>query len=178
MELEQLKYPIGKFVKPSTIDQSTIQSWIEEIEHLPHQIRKAVEDLSEEQLNTPYRPEGWTIRQVIHHLPDSHMNSYVRFRWALTEDSPTIKAYHEDRWAELDDAKHADINISLILLEAIHIRWCMLLRSLTPEQLKKHFIHPESGAKVYLDENIGSYAWHGKHHLAHIKNCIEENNFD
>ena len=108
MDLEQLKYPIGKFVKPGKIDQATIKSWIEEIEHLPHQISKAVENLSEEQLDTPYRPDGWTIRQVIHHLPDSHMNSYVRFRWTLTEDSPTIKAYHEDRWAELDDAKHAD----------------------------------------------------------------------
>lgn len=171
--LEELQYPIGKFEKPKRITLETIGRWIDEIEHLPHQIRVAVEVLNKQQLDTPYRPGGWTIRQVIHHLPDSHMNSYIRFRLALTEDKPTIKAYYEDRWAEIHDAKHGKIEISLILLEALHIRWSLLLRSLTLEQLHKEFIHPESGNKIRLDENIGIYAWHGKHHLAHIIHCIE-----
>lgn len=172
MEMEELKYPIGKFIKPKRITLETIGRWIDEIEHLPHQIREALKPLDDQQLDTPYRPDGWTIRQVIHHLPDSHMNSYIRFRWTLTENTPKIKAYYEDRWAELEDAKHGNIDISLILLEALHLRWSLLLRSMNLEQLHKSFIHPESGKKVRLDENIGIYAWHGRHHLAHITNCI------
>lgn len=173
-EPDKLKYPIGKFVTPKRITLESIGRWIDEIEHLPHQVHVAIEGLNEQQLDTPYRPDGWTIRQVIHHLPDSHMNSYIRFRWALTEDKPKIKAYREDLWAELHDAKNGNIEISLILLEALHIRWSMLLRSLTLEQLHKTFIHPETSKAVRLDENIGIYAWHGKHHLAHIVNCIQE----
>jgi len=172
LDLELLKYPIGKFQKPERITPETINRWIDEIEFLPHQIRDAVQDLEEKQLDTAYRPNGWTIRQVVHHIPDSHMNSYIRFRWALTEEKPTIKAYHEDRWAELQDAKYGNIEISLILLEAIHIRWTMLLRSMDIEQFHKSFIHPETGKEIRLDENVGIYAWHGKHHLAHIENCI------
>lgn len=174
LDLNELKYPIGKFNKPERITLETIGRWIDEIEHLPHQIRNAVGDLNQQQLEIPYRPGGWTIRQVIHHLPDSHMNSYIRFRWALTEDKPTIKAYYEDRWAELQDAKHGSIDMSLILLEAIHIRWSVLLRSMTLEQFHRCFIHPETRKEVGLDESIGLYAWHGKHHLAHIDNCIKE----
>ena len=173
MELEQLKYPIGKFSKPTSITMETIGSWIDEIEHLPQQIRDVVVGLHDKQLDTPYRPGGWTIRQVIHHLPDSHMNSYIRFRWTLTEEKPTIKAYHEDRWAELQDAKYANIEISLILLEALHIRWVLLLRSLTLEQMHRTFIHPDTGKERSLDELVGVYAWHGKHHLAHINNCLK-----
>ena len=173
MSIEELKYPIGKFQKPKRITLETIGRWIDEIEHLPLLVRNAVEELDEKTLNTPYRPGGWTIRQVIHHLADSHINSYVRFRWALTEDKPTIKAYYEDRWAELDDAKNGNIKVSLILLEAIHLRWSLLLRSLNLEQLNMVFIHPDSGTEVRLDENIGIYAWHGKHHLAHIQNCLK-----
>lgn len=173
MDLESLKYPIGKFDKPQRITLETIGRWIDEIEHLPHQIRQAVTGLSEDQLNIAYRPEGWTIRQVVHHLPDSHMNSYIRFRWALTEKKPVIKTYYEDRWAELYDAKHGNIEISLILLEAIHIRWTSLLRSMNLNDLHQSFIHPESKKEIRLDENIGIYAWHGKHHLAHIINCIK-----
>ena len=172
MDIEFLKYPIGKFQKPQRITLETIGRWIDEIEHLPQQVRKLVLNLNNKQLSTPYRPGGWTIRQVIHHLPDSHMNSYIRFRWTLTEDKPTIKAYYEDRWAELHDAKHGNIEISLILLEAIHIRWALLLRSLNLSDLHKSFIHPETGNEARLDENIGIYAWHGKHHLAHINNCL------
>lgn len=173
MELEKLKYPIGRFAAPPKITLESIDQWMDEIEQLPQQIRETVAGLTKEQLDMPYRPEGWTVRQVIHHLPDSHMNSYIRFRWTLTEDEPTIKAYHEDRWAELHDAKNGNIEISLILLEAIHIRWSLLLRSLSPKELRKYFVHPESGKRISLDENIGMYAWHGKHHLAHIRNCLD-----
>jgi len=172
VDLQTLKYPIGKFVKPSRITLETIGRWIDEIEHLPHQVRVTVQDLTETELNATYRPGGWTIRQVIHHLPDSHMNSYIRFRWALTEENPTIKAYYEDRWAELEDAKTGNIKISLILLEAVHLRWSLLLRSLNQKQLHRSFIHPDTKATIRLDENIGVYAWHGKHHLAHIQNCL------
>lgn len=175
MELEQLKYPIGKFIKPERITLETISRWIDEIEHLPLLIRGATQGLSEKQLETPYRSGGWTIRQVIHHLPDSHMNSYIRFRLALTEDKPTIKPYYEERWAELHDAKNGKIEISLILLEALHIRWSLLLRSLNLEQLHRSYIHPETGREIRLDETIGIYAWHGKHHLAHINNCLKSN---
>lgn len=178
LDLNKLKYPIGKFDKPERITLETIGRWIDEIEYLPNQIRVVVEGLKKQQLDTPYRPGGWTIRQVIHHLPDSHMNSYIRFRWTLTEDKPTIKGYNEDRWAELQDAKHGSIEISLILLEAIHIRWSVLLRSLTLEQFHRSFMHPETKKEVRLDENTGLYAWHGKHHLAHIENCIKEMNLN
>lgn len=176
MKLDELKYPIGKFQKPKRITLETIGRWIDEIEHLPHQISTVVVGLDNESLDTPYRPNGWTIRQVVHHLPDSHMNSYIRFRWALTENKPTIKAYYEDRWAELEDAKTGNIKISLILLEALHLRWSLLLRSMNLEQLNKSFIHPETKSEVRLDENIGIYAWHGKHHLAHIENCLKSMN--
>lgn len=176
MELEQLKYPIGKFAKPERITMETIGRWIDDIEHLPHLIRVAVQGISNEQLDTPYRPGGWTIRQVVHHLPDSHMNSYIRFRLALTEEKPTIKPYHEEGWAELPDAKDGKIEISLILLEALHIRWALLLRSLTQAQLHRSYVHPETKRELRLDETIGIYAWHGKHHLAHINNCLNSIN--
>lgn len=170
---DELRYPIGKFEKPPRITLETIGRWIDEIDHLPLLLRKALHNITPKELDTPYRPGGWTIRQVVHHLPDSHMNSYIRFRWALTEDTPTIKAYDEAAWAELIDAKNANIEISLILLEAIHIRWSLLLRSLNLEQLHRSFVHPESGGEIRLDENIGLYAWHGKHHLTHIENALK-----
>lgn len=172
MDIESLKYPIGRFQRPESIDRSQIDRWIEEIEQLPLQIRTAVAGLTKKQLDTPYRPDGWTIRQVVHHLPDSHMNSYIRFRLALTEDTPTIKAYYEDRWAELKDAKHGEIESSLLLLEALHARWTSLLRSMTLEDFGKSFFHPEMRKEVRLDINVALYAWHGRHHLAHIENCI------
>lgn len=173
MELEHLQYPIGKFEKPQSITQETVNRWIDEIEHLPLKLRKVVENMPEKYVDKPYRPGGWTVRQVVHHLADSHMNSYIRFRLALTETQPTIKPYDEALWAELPDAKNANIQISLILLEALHMRWGLLLRSLDLEDLHKTFIHPETGNTMTLEENIGIYAWHGKHHLSHIENIIE-----
>lgn len=167
-ELDVLKYPIGRFKVPHSISDKMLRGWIEEIEALPTLMSQAVKGLTEEQLNTPYRPEGWTLRQVVHHVADSHINSYVRFKWALTEEIPTIKAYNEQTWARLEDYS-APVEISLALLTALHTRWTLLLKSLSAEQFKLKFVHPESGAKISLDINTALYAWHGKHHLAHIE---------
>ena len=161
-----LKYPIGLFQFDGEMTSNVISRWINEIENLPDLLRDAVKDLDNEQLDTAYRSGGWSIRQVIHHLADSHMNAYIRFKLALTEEKPVIKSYNETLWAELLDYT-SPIDPSLLLLEALHKRWTELLRSLTPADLKKIFIHPESG-EVSIGKNIGIYAWHGKHHLAHI----------
>ncbi|WP_409306010.1 YfiT family bacillithiol transferase [Peribacillus sp. SCS-155] len=161
-----MKYPIGQFQIHGEITDSVTNDWINEIEDLPRLVRDAVKDLHHEQLDTPYREGGWTVRQVVHHLADSHMNAYVRFKLALTEEKPVIKPYYEERWAELPDYE-LPIDISLSLLEALHKRWTNLLRSLAPVEMKKTFVHPDSG-EVSVDKNIGIYAWHGRHHLAHI----------
>ncbi|MCP1156818.1 YfiT family bacillithiol transferase [Bacillus infantis] len=161
-----LRYPIGNFQYDGEITNSVTRDWIYEIEILPRLLRDAVKDLDDEQLDTPYRSGGWTVRQVIHHLADSHMNAYVRFKLALTEKTPVIKPYDETNWAELSDYK-LPIDISLSLLEALHERWTGLLRSLIPADMEKTFIHPDSG-EVTVGKNIGIYAWHGRHHLAHI----------
>jgi uncharacterized damage-inducible protein DinB len=161
-----MKYPIGKFQFDGEITKSVTKDWINEIEELPSLLRDAVKDLDNEQLDTPYRSGGWTVRQVIHHLADSHMNAFVRFKLALTEEKPVIKPYDETKWAELSDYK-LPIDISLSLLEALHKRWANLLRSLSPADMEKTFIHPDSG-EVSVGKNIGIYAWHGRHHLVHI----------
>ncbi|MBT2738462.1 YfiT family bacillithiol transferase [Bacillus sp. ISL-7] len=161
-----MKYPIGKFQFDGDITKGVTKDWINEIEELPSLLRDAVKYLDNEQLDTPYRSGGWTLRQVIHHLADSHMNAYVRFKLALTEEKPVIKPYDETKWAELSDYK-LPIDISLSLLEALHKRWTNLLRSLSPADMEKTFIHPDSG-EVSVGKNIGIYAWHGRHHLAHI----------
>ncbi|KWX78773.1 YfiT family bacillithiol transferase [Paenibacillus jilunlii] len=161
-----MKYPIGTFQFDDEITSSVTNVWINEIEDLPRLLRDAVKDLDNEQLETAYRSGGWTVRQVIHHLADSHMNAYIRFKLALTEENPIIKPYDETKWAELTDYK-LPIDTSLLLLETLHKRWTNLLRGLTPADMEKTFIHPESG-EVSIGKNIGIYAWHGKHHLAHI----------
>ena len=140
-------------------------------------MRDAVEGLSSEQLDTPYRPGGWTVRQVVHHVPDSHMNSYVRFKLALTEDEPTIKPYEQERWAELADARNEPVETSLVLLESLHRRWVSLLKSLKAAELARTFRHPELGVMT-LDRNLALYAWHGKHHVAHIKSLRARNGWD
>ncbi|TYP70553.1 YfiT family bacillithiol transferase [Paenibacillus methanolicus] len=162
------RYPIGPFAHEGAVAPEQRELWIREIEKLPAKLRLAVEGLSEEQLDTPYRDGGWTVRQVVHHVADSHMNSLTRFKLALTEERPTIKPYAEERWAELADAKTAPIEISLHLLEALHERWVLLLESLTEAEYARAFYHPESGETVALDWNLGFYAWHGNHHAAHI----------
>lgn len=161
------KYPIGRFRFPAETDSTEHRDFINDISATPRLLRDAVAGLTDEQLDTPYREGGWTVRQVVHHLPDSHMNSYVRFRLALTEDVPTIGTYEEARWAELSDAKTAPIAFSLDLLETLHARWVMLLTSLSVADLQRAFIHPEHG-RLRLDQLLALYAWHGRHHVAHI----------
>jgi uncharacterized damage-inducible protein DinB len=168
MTLDISKFPIGPFVSPDEITSLDLQRYISEISSFPQRIRKEVENLSDEQLDSSYREGGWTIRQVVNHCADSHMNSLIRFKLALTEDTPTIKPYFEDRWAELIDSKTIPIEPALKTLEGVHARWTILLKSLTNEQLKRTFIHPEHGKEVQIDENIALYAWHCNHHLAHI----------
>ncbi len=162
-----LKYPIGKFQHTGAIDSSQRELWIERLRSLPGAIRSAVHGLTDMQLDTPYRPHGWTVRQVVHHLPDSHMNSYVRFRIALTEDSPSIRAYKQDRWAQLSDARSGPVEPSLQILDGLHARWTALLDSLNEEEFGRVFHHPEL-REVRLDWALGLYAWHSGHHLAHI----------
>ena len=162
-----LRYPIGPYRPPEEITRDTRAEWIREIELLPKNLRRAVSELSEAQLDTPYRPGGWTVRQVVHHLADSHLNSYSRFRLAVTEDVPTIKTYNEADWAELADAKAAPVQLSLVLLEGLQARWALLLRSLGDAQYARKLKHPEWG-EIQVDWLLGQYAWHCQHHLAHI----------
>lgn len=167
-----LKYPIGKFVWPEAVSDEERRGLISGIAALPANLRAAVAGLTEEQLDHPYRPEGWTVRQVVHHVPDSHLNSYTRFKLALTEDDPLIKPFEEDRWALLADSRDTPIEVSLALTEALHSRWVILLRSLSPEQWRRAFRHPEHGS-VTLDRALALYAWHGRHHVAHITSLRE-----
>jgi len=166
-----LRYPIGEFTSPDPMTRDQVAAWIDDIAALPADLRRTVSPLTDGQLDTPYRPGGWTVRQVVHHLPDSHMNSLVRFKWALTEDRPVIKAYDEKGWAGLPDAR-SPIGPSLDLLDALHRRWTDLLGNLSWAQLEREFVHPESGS-VALAVSVGAYAWHGRHHLAHVERLIE-----
>ena len=161
------RYPIGKFDYNITVTKEMRSEFIKTIEALPSQLRKEVENLSQQQLDTPYRDDGWTIRQVVHHIPDSHINSYVRFKLALTEDNPQIKTYEEHLWSELQDTFNTPIEVSLNLLESLHKRWVILLNSLTDEQFEKTFQHPE-WKNITLSKTLALYSWHSKHHLAHI----------
>lgn len=172
MDLEKLKYPIGKPQIPTDITIEHILDWIDILEIFPKRLKNLVENLTEEQLDTCYRPEGWTIRQVIHHLSDSHHNSYTRFKWTLTEEKPVIKAYYEDRWAALFDSKTAPIQLSLNILTALHAKWVYFLKGLGEAQLNQLFIHPDGNEEVSLKENIGIYAWHCNHHYAHIEHLM------
>lgn len=162
------KYPIGKYEYPEHVTAEDRQRWLDDIRTAPKLFRDAAQGMTDAQLDTPYREGGWTVRQVIHHMADSHMNSYVRFRLALTEDAPMITGYKEGAWAELRDGKFAPVELSLSLLEALHARWVMLLETLTPEDLQRTFRHPERGLMT-LERNLAVYAWHGRHHLAHVE---------
>jgi uncharacterized damage-inducible protein DinB len=169
---EDLRHPIGpfSFQPPSTREQR--EKWIAEIAEAPANLRTAVKGLSDDQLHTPYRDGGWTVRQVIHHVPDSHMHAYLRFKLALTENDPTIKPYDEAAWAELPDSRNTPLEVSLALLENLHARWVVVLRSLSDADFAKQFRHPERGV-VTLEMNLALYAWHGKHHAAHITSLRE-----
>ena len=172
MNLEALKFPVGKFVKPESITKEIIDSAISDVENFPNFVKAEIENLDEKDLNLRYRPKGWTISQVVHHCADSHINSYVRFKLALTEDLPTIKPYEESLWAELPDSKLSPF-VSLKLLEALHERWVFILKSLSDDDLNREFIHPEQSEKISLKENILIYSWHCQHHLAHIRQAKE-----
>ncbi len=162
-----LQYPIGKYVPEENLTEARRQQLIADIAETPANLRAAVRGLSEAQLDTPYRPGGWTVRQVVHHLPDSHVNAYVRFKFTLTESAPVIKPYREDLWAEFPDAKSAPAELSLTLLDCLHQRFVLLLRSMKPEDFQRQFTHLEYGV-LTLEKYLALYAWHGKHHVAHI----------
>ncbi|OKS89096.1 YfiT family bacillithiol transferase [Mucilaginibacter polytrichastri] len=166
---DSLRYPIGKFTPPAAYTQEDITAWIADIKALPMQVRNAVIGLTDLQLNTPYRPGGWTIKQVVHHMADSHMNSLIRFKWALTEENPTIKTYHEDKWATQPDYA-LPVESSLKMLEGIHQHLVALLESFSEAEWNRTFYHPEAQIEISLKRNLGIYSWHGRHHLAHIQN--------
>lgn len=161
------RYPIGKFAFAGPLSEDQKARFLDDIEQTPARLRTVVKGLSEQQLDTPYRDGGWTVRQVVHHVPDSHLNSYIRFKLALTEEEPTIRPYMEDRWAELPEAKTAPIELSLALLEDLHKRWILMLRAIQPTEWKRTFRHPEIGPMT-LEKNLALYAWHGRHHVAHV----------
>lgn len=174
---EDLKYPIGQAIIPSEINEIQLNEWITIIEEFPSKLNNLVMHLNNEQLDTTYRKNGWTIRQVIHHCADSHQNSYIRFKWTLTENQPVIKAYFEDKWGEIFDSKMAPILLSINALKALHAKWVYLLKGLTSKELKRCFIHPESNELISLEKNIGIYAWHCNHHYAHIYNLMKQQNW-
>ena len=176
MDIEKLKYPIGRYQVEVNIDKAAVKRFIKEIESLPDRLDEEVKGLTGQQLKTPYRPEGWNIQQVVHHIADSHMNAYIRFKLALTEDKPIVKPYDEKLWAELPDSKSVDINVSIALIDSLHKRWTTLLKQLSDKELNKEFLHPESGMKN-LRETICHYAWHGNHHLAQITSLKQRMNW-
>jgi hypothetical protein len=171
--MEDLRYPIGEFEFAGSLSAADRTSCIDRIAAAPAALRAAVAGLTDAQLDTPYRPQGWTVRQVVHHVPDSHMNAYTRFRLALTEPMPTIKPYEEARWAELPDARSAPVAISLALLDALHIRWVLLLREMGRDDWSRKLVHPEHGREMSLDELLALYSWHGEHHVAHVTRLRE-----
>lgn len=165
--MDNPRYPLGRFAHDGPVTDTDLDGWIAAIESLPADLRAAVTGLDNEQLDTPYRPDGWTVRQVVHHVSDSHLNAFARFKLALTEDTPTIKPYAEARWAELAD--HAlPVKLGLELVDALHARWGPLLRSLDRAALARTYVHPDKGQTLPLDWTVGMYAWHGRHHVAHI----------
>jgi len=177
MDLEQLKYPIGKFERKPEISTEERAEFIANLKSFPQRLTTVVMELNEDQLDTAYRPDGWTVRQLIHHVADSHINSYVRFRWTLTEDTPMIKAYEQAAWADLPDAKSAPIKFSLNLLKATHARWTLLLERMTTDDYAKELGHPEWTNNLSLDDMLQLYSWHSDHHLAHITGLIERENW-
>ncbi len=170
---EELKYPIGKFDKNIEITPESKRQFVNDIADLPEKLREAVNDLNDEQLDTPYRPGGWTVRQTVHHVADSHLNSMIRFKLALTEDAPTIRPYYEDRWAELKDS-FLPVESSIKIVEGLHYRWATVLNAMSDADFQRKLIHPETGEWT-LDKLLALYVWHGKHHTAHITSLRERN---
>jgi uncharacterized damage-inducible protein DinB len=166
-----LRYPTGRFQRPASLTANEIAHAIDTIAATPARLRDAVRGLTPEQIETPYRPGGWTVRQVVHHVPDSHLNAYVRFKLALTEDEPTIKPYDEAAWANLADTQ-VPLETSFRLLDAVHERWVALLRAMSPSDFARMLVHPESG-RQRLDQVLALYAWHGPHHVGHVTSLRE-----
>jgi hypothetical protein len=173
---DDIRYPKGKFL-PKPYSQQQKEEWLLDIKFLPAELELAVQDLDEHQLQTAYREGGWTVHQLVHHIADSHINAYMRFRLALTEDNPTIKTYDQDAWADLDDVKKLPINISLTLLHALHQRFVAMLEELPDENWHRTVFHPEQEKQISVWNLLGMYSWHGKHHVAHIKNLRERMNW-
>ena len=171
---EDLRYPIGKFNSPPEVNAEMRQEFIRTIETLPAKLREVVNNLSEEQLDTPYRPDGWTVRQLVHHIADSHVNSFCRFKFGLSEDTPTIKNYDENAWAEMADSREAPIDLSLNIIDGIHARWTRLLNSMTQADFQRKINHPERG-EMTLNSLLALYDWHSKHHTAHVAKLRERN---
>ncbi len=168
-DLEQLRFPIGRWSWPDTVSPEDLRGWIVDLNAAPSQLRAAVAGLNDIQLDTAYRPGGWTVRQVVHHVADSHLNSQCRIRWALTEDEPTIKPYDQPAWGELPDCRLSPIEPSLDILDGLHRRWVALAEALAPAELARQYLHPEHAQPLRIDKTLGMYAWHGKHHIAHIQ---------
>jgi len=167
--VDPLRYPIGKFKAPREYTEQDIQNWINTIEKLPALLKEEISLIGEKGLETSYREGGWTARQVVHHLADSHMNSYMRFKLSMTEEEPAIRPYYEDRWAELADAKSGPVELSVSLIDALHKRWVYFLRSMKPEDFERRFFHPEQDRKFTLKLILALYAWHCEHHLGHLR---------
>ncbi len=168
--LEQKKYPIGKFQPQTKISDQNIDLYIETIKNFPSRLKNLLENWTDEQLDTTYREGGWTVRQLVHHVSDSHMQAFSRFKLALTEDNPTVKPYLEAKWAELQDSRHAPVKPALQILSGLHQKWAQLLRSMTNKDFNKTFYHPEHDRNISLKETLALYAWHSDHHFAHIEN--------
>ena len=172
------RYPVGKFEAPTgSVSEQQRKEWIAAIEETPKRLREAVKGLNESQINTAYREGGWTVRQVVHHVPESHMNAYIRFKLALTEDNPTIKPYEEDKWAMLPDIS-TPIEVSLQLLDSLHVRWVNLLKLLKEQEWKRTYHHPAMGKTLPLEQVLALYAWHGRHHVAHITTLRQNKGWD
>jgi len=170
--MDDLRYPVGRYTLPEEVSAEQRREWLGQVAEAPARLREAVRGLSDEQLDTPYREGGWTVRQVVHHVPDSHMNAVIRFKLGLTEDTPTIKTYEESEWAKLPDVRVTPVETSLALLDALHDRAMRLLEALDESQWQRTFRHPELGV-MRLDQTLGMYAWHGRHHVAHITGLRE-----
>jgi hypothetical protein len=172
-QLELLRFPVGRFTYPPSVSDSDRNSYIDVIAQTPANMRIAVANLNEQQLSTPYRPDGWSVRQVAHHVPDSHMNAFIRFKLALTENTPTILPYNQAKWAELPDVHNTPVDVSVSLLESVHARWVQLLRGMTATDFSREYLHPEHGKTFRLDSVLAMYAWHSRHHIAQITSLRE-----
>ena len=176
-DMEDLRFPVGRFQRPGSLTPAQRRAAIDSIVAAPGHLRNAVRGLDDQRLDTPYRPDGWTVRQVVHHVPDSHMNAFIRFKLALTEDRPTIKPYDEAAWANLEDARTTPIETSLSLLESLHDRWVRILNAMSPTDFARELNHPENGI-MNLDQVLALYDWHGRHHVAHITGLRERSGWN